>query len=131
MGSYGRRTIYEQIEEERRGQVRHDRTDDERSRMQWGILLKDHISRAIRASDSGDRDEWRQRLIVTAALCVAAIETSDRRRSHEDIDQTGPVMNFIDELIENEPTDPQIMPIPHPPKKPDPEHEPDPDPTLQ
>lgn len=107
-----RRLIYDQIEAEREHQRRHEPIDDARLRSGWGLLLKDHISRAIRAGESGDLDEWRHRMIVTAALCVAAVEASDRRRSTEEIERV-----HVDFDDVEEPTDPTIMPLPTSPKK--------------
>ena len=67
-----RKTIYGQIEEERKRQ--DDRNDFMHGRKSWRRMLRDYVERTMNARG----DNWRQRLIVIAAVCVAAIEAHDR-----------------------------------------------------
>lgn len=85
-----RRTIYQQIDYERSRQK--DDLDNSRPRAAWSSLLNEHVSRAIRAGNHGDPDEWRHRMLVIAALAVAAVEAHDRRRESEPI---MPLTNYI------------------------------------
>lgn len=56
--------------------------DDTQSRHEWLAKVEEHATRARKAigsrQQSIDLDEYRRRLIVMAALCVAAVEAHDR-----------------------------------------------------
>ncbi len=56
--------------------------DDEHTRREWLDFVKEHADRARKAigrrQQAIDLDEYRRRLVVIAALAVAAIEAHDR-----------------------------------------------------
>lgn len=54
--------------------------DDEHERVDWLRFVDEHVRRARRAvNHTGDLDEYRQQMVEIAALCVAAIESHDRK----------------------------------------------------
>jgi hypothetical protein len=70
--------IYAQITEERYGQDRQwggKLHDDEHKKSLWRRILAEHVERLRKEKG----DSWRHRLVVIAALCVAAIEAHDRK----------------------------------------------------
>ncbi len=75
-----RATIYEQIDAERLRQNQQwggNYHDDQHKRRTWRRILREHVERTVRATG----DNWRHRLVVIAAVCVAAIEAHDRKES--------------------------------------------------
>lgn len=72
--------IAERVEQDRKwgGQD----ADDRNTRREWLDKIKEHADRARKAIGSRqqaiDLDEYRRRLVVTAALATAAIEAHDR-----------------------------------------------------
>jgi len=56
--------------------------DNGHSRRVWTSLIGEHVDRAMklaRSRSASSGDSFRHRLVVTAALCVAAIEAHDRK----------------------------------------------------
>lgn len=75
-----RQLIYAQIEAERGRQDEQwggPAHDDPQPRGKWLALIAEHRDRALKLRRWSD--SFRHRLVVIAALCVAAIEAHDRR----------------------------------------------------
>lgn len=74
-----RATIYAQIEDERRHQDSRlgQAHDDGHKRRTWIRIARDHVDRLVGSKG----DTWRYRLVVIAAVCVAAIEAHDRKHA--------------------------------------------------
>jgi len=53
--------------------------DDDHDRDLWVKLLRKHQTRALKAMNKGDLDEYRKHMVRVAALAVAALESHDRR----------------------------------------------------
>lgn len=82
-----RANVYEAIALERAAQDSEfggPAHDDNLEWADWGEFLEKQLRKADRALDLRDRDEYRRRLIMAAALCVAAVESHDRNRSSRD-----------------------------------------------
>lgn len=82
--------ICEQLVEERRVQDRQwggPDHDDDHTRKEWLGFVEEHATRARKAigrrREAIDLDEYRRRLVVIAALSVAAIEAHDRDMKRE------------------------------------------------
>jgi hypothetical protein len=80
-----RQVIYAQIDAERGrqdaqwGGAYHD---NGHSRRIWSGLIGEHVDRATklaRSRSASSGDSYRHRLVVIAALCIAAIEAHDRK----------------------------------------------------
>jgi hypothetical protein len=74
-----RNTIYAQIEAERGRQILQwggSPHDDRHRRKTWLHIIGEHADRAAKSRG----DSWRHRLVVIAAVCVAAIEAHDRKQ---------------------------------------------------
>lgn len=82
--THGQQLVIEQLVEERRVQDRQwggSDHDDDHERSEWIEMVKDHLDRAKKANKkTGDIDEYRQQMLEVAALCVAAVESHDRKR---------------------------------------------------
>jgi hypothetical protein len=80
-----RQVIHAQIDAERGRQDQQwggASHDNGHSRRVWTSLIGEHVDRArklARARSASSGDSFRHRLVVTAALCVAAIEAHDRK----------------------------------------------------
>ncbi len=74
--------VLDEIEAER---TRQDRKwggrhhDDSHQRSDFIRFVRDHTDAARAAVNRGDIDAWRTEMIQVAALCVASVESSDRR----------------------------------------------------
>ena len=89
-GTPAQLTIFEQLVEERHSQDRQwggPEHDDEHTRREWLGFIEEHATRARKTIGRGQRvidvDEYRRRLVVIAALAVAAIEAHDRDMAYE------------------------------------------------
>jgi thioesterase domain-containing protein len=61
--------------------------DDRHSPLDWHNYLQKQMGRAAEAFEATDRKRWRTAMLKTAALAVAAVESSDRsRRAQTDQD---------------------------------------------
>lgn len=71
-------TIRQVLEERRRqdAQWGGEQHDDEHTRREWTELLAEHVDRSRRVKT--DREGWRARVVVVAALALAALESYDR-----------------------------------------------------
>lgn len=77
--SAGQKVVLEQIASERRRQDRQwggASHDDDHDPREWLGFIKEHRERAVKVV--GKPDDYRHRLVVIAALAVAAIEALDR-----------------------------------------------------
>lgn len=80
-----RQVIASQIDAERERQDRQwggADHDNEHSRRVWSSLIGEHVDRAVklaRSRSASSGDSYRHRLVVIAALCVAAVEAHDRK----------------------------------------------------
>lgn len=54
--------------------------DDSHDRSDFNRFVRDHLDDARLSVNYGDLDAWRVEMIQIAALAVAAVEMSDRRR---------------------------------------------------
>ncbi len=54
--------------------------DDEHERSDFVRFVREHLDAARKEAMCGRLDEWRVEMIQIAALAVAAVEMSDRRR---------------------------------------------------
>jgi hypothetical protein len=72
-------SVYDEIKEERERQDEKwggPEHDDEHSVLDWVVLVRQRVSMT--------RKSWRERFIEGAALCVAAVESLDRKDSGEE-----------------------------------------------
>jgi hypothetical protein len=80
---HGQAQVLDEIVEERRAQDKQwggQHHDDAHARRDWIWFVDGHLTSAKKAVlMTGDLDEYRKQMLECAALCVAAIESHDRK----------------------------------------------------